>query len=217
MLLDSYIFHVVRKELEVQKILIVFCCAALLALVMQRVIQKVIEISKLPPGPYGVFPFGILKFIGGEMHTEFMRLAKSYGQSGVFSCKLGTQLYVVINDYKLIRELLKRESVTDRPKTPLYAVLNGAGKCLGVQSEKKLEMFFSSRRRSKLNINAEFGKMRSGCPRFCLKHDFDCFGLLQEKRRNCDTKFTFIQRKVTTLIGFSDRYLGCRWSMSRET
>lgn len=132
MLLDSYIFYYVRKELEqgVQKILIVFCCAVLLVLVVQRAIEKIIEMTKLPPGPFGVFPFGILKFIGDEMHTEFMKLAKVYGKSGLFSCKLGMQLYVVISDYKLIREILKRESVTDRPKTPLYAVLNGAGECL---------------------------------------------------------------------------------------
>lgn len=127
MLLDSYILNFIQKELDhgIQKILLVFCCTLFLVLLLQRIIKNVIEITKLPPGPYGIFPFGILKFIGDVKHTEFMKLAKNYGP--LFSCKLGMQLYVVISDYKLIREILKKESVTDRPKTPLYAVLNGAG------------------------------------------------------------------------------------------
>lgn len=130
MLLDSYILNFIQKELDhgVQKILLVFCCALFSVLLLQRIIKNIIEITKLPPGPYGVFPFGILKFIGDVKHTEFMKLAKTYGP--LFSCKLGMQLYVVISDYKLIREILKKESVTDRPKTPLYAVLNGAGELI---------------------------------------------------------------------------------------
>lgn len=128
MLLDSYIFYLIKREFDygVQNILLIFCCALVAILLLQFFIRSVIEIAKLPPGPYGIFPFGILKFIGDEKHTEFMRLAKTYGP--LFSCKLGLQLYVVISDYKLIREIFKKESVTDRPKTPLYAVLNGAGK-----------------------------------------------------------------------------------------
>jgi Cytochrome P450 len=128
----SRVFNFIGIEQNVQNILIVFFCVVLLAKAIQLLVQRVVEVSKLPPGPYGVFPFGLDKFIGAEMHTEFMELAKSYGQNGVFSCRLGTQFYVVINDYKLIRELLKRESVTDRPKTPLYEMLNGAGECLCV-------------------------------------------------------------------------------------
>lgn len=128
MLLDSYIVHFLKKELEfgVQKIFLIFCCALISILIMQWVFKTIVEIYQLPPGPYGIFPFGILKFIGDEKHREFMKLAETYGP--LFSCKLGLQLYVVISDYKLIREILKKESVTDRPKTPLYAVLNGAGK-----------------------------------------------------------------------------------------
>lgn len=144
MLLDSYIFYFLQKELEfgVQKILLVFCCALFSTLLIQLLIKNVIEIMKLPPGPYGIFPFGILKFIGDEKHREFMKLAETYGP--LFSCKLGLQLYVVISDYKLIREILKKESVTDRPKTPLYATLAGAGKFKifsAVRDDSKLFMF----------------------------------------------------------------------------
>lgn len=130
MLLDSYIVYLIQRELDygLQNMLLVFCCAFAAFHLLQVVIKAIIEIRKLPPGPYGIFPFGILKFIGDEKHKEFMKLAKTYGP--LFSCKLGMQLYVVISDYKLIREILNKGSVTDRPKTPLYAVLNGAGKFL---------------------------------------------------------------------------------------
>lgn len=134
---DSYIFQLIKREWDhgVQKNLQVFCLALFLVLFLKKVIKYFIEMSKLPPGPYGIFPFGILKFLGEAQHTEFMKLASTYGP--LFSCKLGMQLYVVISDYKLIRELLKKESVTDRPKTPLYAVLNGAGKLIVKPLKKK--------------------------------------------------------------------------------
>lgn len=127
MLLDSYIFKLLKRELEhdVQKTLIVFCCALFLIFVLQCLIKSIIEIARLPPGPYGIFPFGILRFIGHEKHKSFMKLAATYGP--LFSCKLGQQLHIVISDYKLIREIFKKESLTGRPRTPLISVLNGMG------------------------------------------------------------------------------------------
>lgn len=113
------------ENVVVQKMLIVFCCALFLIFIIQCLVKNIIEISLLPPGPYGLPPFGILKFIGLEKHKSFMKLATVYGP--IFSCKLGQQLHIVISDYKLIREIFKRESLTGRPRTPLYSVLNGMG------------------------------------------------------------------------------------------
>ena len=120
MLLDSKIFTLLKRELEhdIQKSLSVFCCALIVVFILQWIVKNIVEISKLPPGPLGIFPFGILKLIGHEKHKSFMKLATTYGP--LFSCKLGMQLYVVISDYKLIREIFKKESLTGRPKTPLY-------------------------------------------------------------------------------------------------
>lgn len=127
MLLDSYIFNLLRREVErdVQRSLIVFCFALLVVYIVQSIVKTIIEYSSLPPGPYGIYPYGILKFMGTEKHKSFMKLAKTYGP--LFSCKLGQQLHIVISDYKLIREFLKRETLTGRPRTPLLEVLNGAG------------------------------------------------------------------------------------------
>lgn len=120
MLVDSKIFTFLKRELEhdIQKTLSVFCCALIVVFILQWIIKNLVEIRKLPPGPCGIFPFGILKLIGHEKHKSFMKLASTYGP--LFSCKLGMQLYVVISDYKLIREIFKKESLTGRPKTPLY-------------------------------------------------------------------------------------------------
>ncbi|KAL7018507.1 hypothetical protein ACKWTF_010783 [Chironomus riparius] len=127
MLQNSYIFNILKKEFEhdIQKSLLVFCCALLVVSILQYIVKNILEISKLPPGPLGIWPFGILRFIGHEKHKSLMKLASTYGP--LFSCKLGQQLYVVISDYKMIREIFKKESMTGRPKTPLYEVLNGAG------------------------------------------------------------------------------------------
>lgn len=120
MLLDSYVFNFLKRELEhdIQKSLLVFSSALLIVFILQCIVKSLREITQLPPGPFGVWPFGILKFIGHEKHKSLMKLASTYGP--LFSCKLGQQLYVVISDYKLIREIFKKESMTGRPKTPLY-------------------------------------------------------------------------------------------------
>lgn len=128
MLLDSYVFNFLKRELEhdIQKSLLVFCSALFVVFILQCIVKNLVEITKLPPGPFGLPIFGILRFIGHEKHKSLMKLASAYGP--LFSCRLGQQLYVVISDYKLIREIFKKESMTGRPKTPLYSVLNGAGK-----------------------------------------------------------------------------------------
>lgn len=138
MLLDSYVFNFLRREVErdVQKSLIVFCGSLLLVFIIQSIVKTIYDYSRLPPGPYGVYPFGILKFMGHEKHKSFMKLAKIYGP--LFSCKLGQQLHIVISDYKLIREILKKETMTGRPKTPLIEVLNGAGE---LSVNKKTDFF----------------------------------------------------------------------------
>lgn len=146
MLLDSYIFNFLRREVErdVQRCLLWFSCALLFVYMLQFIIKTIVEYSRLPPGPYGVYPFGILKFMGSVKHKSFMKLAETYGP--LFSCKLGQQLHIVISDYKLIREFLKRETLTGRPKTPLIEVLNGAGELsVTINSDRvRLSRLFST-------------------------------------------------------------------------
>lgn len=97
MILESYVFKFLKKELEhdVKKSSIVLCCAILSFYIIQFIVKLVIETKKLPPGPFGLFPYGLLKFIleGHEKHKTFKKLAEEYGS--IFCCRLGTQLHIV--------------------------------------------------------------------------------------------------------------------------
>lgn len=92
MLLESYVFNFLKRELEhdVKMSSIVLCCAILSVYIIQFLVKTLIESSKLPPGP------GILvKFLleGHEKHQTFRKLAAKYGS--IFSCRLGFQLHIV--------------------------------------------------------------------------------------------------------------------------
>lgn len=98
MLLESYIFKFLKSELErdVKMSSIVLCCAILSVYVIQFLVKTLIEIKKLPPGPLGLFPCGIVTFLLEglhEKHQTFRELSKKYGS--IFSCRLGSQLHIV--------------------------------------------------------------------------------------------------------------------------
>ncbi|KAJ6637049.1 Cytochrome P450 18a1 [Pseudolycoriella hygida] len=87
--------------------------------------QSYREFKYLPPGPWGLPIFGYLMFMGKEKHTRFMELAKNYGS--IYSARLGYQLTVVISDYKVVREIFRKEEFTGRPDTPFLKTINGFG------------------------------------------------------------------------------------------
>lgn len=94
MLLESYVFNFLKKELEhdVKMSSIVLCCAIFLFYVIQFLAKILIEMKKLPPGP----SIGLsIKFLleGQEKHKTFRMLAAKYGS--IFSCRLGSQLHIV--------------------------------------------------------------------------------------------------------------------------
>ena len=130
MIFESYIYNFLSSEIKhnARSTLIVFSLALFCICIIQWIVKEFKITRSLPPGPFfNCIPiFGILSFIGSEKHTSFMELAKQYGT--LFSAKLGSQLTVVISDYKLIREAFKREEFTGRPNTPLLKCLNGFGK-----------------------------------------------------------------------------------------
>nr|DAD54443.1 TPA_exp: cytochrome P450 enzyme 41 [Aphis glycines] len=80
----------------------------------------------LPPGPWGLPLFGYLPFMNDvDVHLRFGELAKKYGS--MFSARLGTQLVVVLSDYRIIRETFRREEFTARPHTEFFNILGGYG------------------------------------------------------------------------------------------
>lgn len=140
MLTDSYLIKFALRQLQMeqqdaQHLLLVFLSFLTLISLLQWLLRNYRELRKLPPGPWGFPVIGYLLFMGNEKHTRFMELAKRYGS--LFSTRLGSQLTVVMSDYKMIRECFRREEFTGRPDTPFMQTLNGYGKW-NLQSERVL-------------------------------------------------------------------------------
>ncbi|EDW82806.1 uncharacterized protein Dwil_GK24949 [Drosophila willistoni] len=134
MLTDSYLIKFLLRQLQIeqqdsqkdaQHMLMVFFSFLVLIIFMKWLLRHYRELRKLPPGPWGLPVIGYLLFMGNEKHTRFMELAKQYGS--LFSTRLGSQLTVVMSDYKMIRECFRREEFTGRPDTPFMQTLNGYG------------------------------------------------------------------------------------------
>ncbi|KAK9879857.1 hypothetical protein WA026_008361 [Henosepilachna vigintioctopunctata] len=113
---------------EISTMLLVFISV----LVIVRLIQIIREAKSLPPGPWGLPILGSLPFLKGDLHLHFRDLAHKYGS--LFSTRLGSQLIIVLSDYKTIRDAFRKEEFTGRPKTEFtnllggYGVINTAGK-----------------------------------------------------------------------------------------
>lgn len=113
---------------EVRSCLYVFISVLLMVVLIQWLLKCYREIKLLPPGPWGIPVMGYLAFLGQEKHTQYMELAKKYG--GVFSARLGTQLTVVVSDYKVIRDTFRKKEYTGRPDTPFIQTMDGFGEFL---------------------------------------------------------------------------------------
>lgn len=113
------------ESTSIRNTLTLICGILLFGLLLQHLLRLIIDLKKLPPGPYGIPVLGYLAFVGNEKHTKYRELAKKYGS--IFSARLGCQLNVVISDYKTIREAFKTYDFINRPKTPLMDVINGFG------------------------------------------------------------------------------------------
>ncbi|KAH1003042.1 hypothetical protein HUJ05_010991 [Dendroctonus ponderosae] len=87
-----------------------------------------LESRQLPPGPWGVPVFGSLLRIKGDLHLFYRDLTHKYGS--LISARLGSQLIIVLSDYKTIRDAFRKEEFTGRPSTELTNILDGYGECL---------------------------------------------------------------------------------------
>lgn len=64
-------------------------------------------------GPVGYPIVGYLPFLGPEAYADIGKIGKKYGD--VFSIKMGSYWYVVLNDFNIIKNALKDEVTTGRP------------------------------------------------------------------------------------------------------
>lgn len=117
------LWGVVSNELSASVLSVFF-----LVLLAVRIIQ-VIQLEKsLPPGPWGLPIVGSLPFLKGDLHLHFRDLTQKYGS--MLSTRLGSQLIVVLSDYKIIRDAFRKEEFTGRPSTEFTNILEGYGKSL---------------------------------------------------------------------------------------
>ncbi|CAG9759473.1 unnamed protein product [Ceutorhynchus assimilis] len=111
----------ILSEDATRKVLLVFMAVLLLV----RSLQSWLESRSLPPGPWGVPVFGSLLKIKGDLHLFYRDLTHKYGS--LISTRLGSQLIVVLSDYKTIRDAFRKEEFTGRPSTELTNILDGYG------------------------------------------------------------------------------------------
>lgn len=111
---------------EVSATVLAVFLAVLLAV---RTLQILREASSLPPGPWGIPILGCLPFLKGDLHLYLSDLTQKYGS--LISTRLGSQLIVVLSDYKMIRDTFRKEEFTGRPKTEFMSILDGYGKWNG--------------------------------------------------------------------------------------
>lgn len=64
-------------------------------------------------GPTGYPLVGYLPFLGSDAYASIGKLGKIYGD--IFSMKLGSYWFVVLNDFDIIKRALKEEAFTGRP------------------------------------------------------------------------------------------------------
>ncbi|CAL1272927.1 unnamed protein product [Larinioides sclopetarius] len=87
-------------------------CTLLLAYIIAMAIKK--ARSNFPPGPMGLPIVGYLPFLTEDLHLDFMKLGKKYGD--IFSLKLGSQDIVVLHGADVIKEALNKSELLGRPR-----------------------------------------------------------------------------------------------------
>ncbi|XP_025833778.1 cytochrome P450 18a1-like [Agrilus planipennis] len=114
------LWNVVHKEVSTNVLSVFF-----VVLVLVRICQEVNKTRSLPPGPWGLPIVGSLPFLKGDLHLHFRDLTQKYGS--LISTRLGSQLIVVLSDYKIIRDAFRKEEFTGRPTTEFTSILGGYG------------------------------------------------------------------------------------------
>ncbi|ODM88574.1 Cytochrome P450 2J6 [Orchesella cincta] len=74
-------------------------------------------VHQYPPGPPGLPVLGNILQLGSTPQKKMMEWARKYGK--IYSINIGMEYCVVVNDHKLIKELLSDISSTGRPDNPI--------------------------------------------------------------------------------------------------
>ncbi|ODM96155.1 Farnesoate epoxidase [Orchesella cincta] len=78
---------------------------------------------KLPPGPRGLPVVGNILQMTEKPHLQLAAWAKQYGE--IYTIQLGSNTGIVLNDQKLIKDVLSNTDFSFRPDIPLFSMFSG--------------------------------------------------------------------------------------------
>lgn len=87
--------------------------------------RSVRDYHRLPPGPKGHPFWGMLLKITKDFYLVMQDLNREVGS--IVSFRMGRQIMVSINDFKLIKEAMKSDKFVFRPYTKLFDFMQGYG------------------------------------------------------------------------------------------
>ncbi|XP_021946187.1 cytochrome P450 2D3 [Folsomia candida] len=92
-------------------------------LLLFHLFKKLLLFQRMPPGPYGFPVIGrLIHLLKTDSIDEFKKYKKQYGDIFSFSC--GDHYVIVINGYKNIQEVSKREDLSGRPDFHVWDIRN---------------------------------------------------------------------------------------------
>ena len=101
----------------------------LVLLIVYKIQKWFNDQRQLPPGPFGFPIWGMIPMIKKDFHLFLCDLKKKYSdENGILSLKMGTETFVVLTDWKVIREAFQSDHFIARPRSELSSLLNGYGK-----------------------------------------------------------------------------------------
>jgi len=93
----------------------------LLLFIVKYFLDEFDERRKFPKGPLGLPLLGYLPFVTSKPHKHFAKLALKYGP--VFSLKLGTERFVILNSFDAIQDAFRQDSFSGRPTESVFNAL----------------------------------------------------------------------------------------------
>ncbi|KAK8391419.1 hypothetical protein O3P69_017182 [Scylla paramamosain] len=106
----------------------------LFAVFLFLLLQVLKKPANYPPGRWGLPLVGYVPLPGPTIQDHFRNLHKKHGN--IYLWRIGTQVMVFVNDFRLLREAFNRQEFTERPDWMLYKTNENIA--LGVVSSNNL-------------------------------------------------------------------------------
>lgn len=129
--------------------------SVLISLIVVQIFKRLREISRLPPGPYGLPIVGYLPFLGENHARDYVEMGKKYGSP--FSVRLGKYDFVIINDWFHANEAFSKEELLARPPEGFAGGIARGGGLVDLSGEA-----WRDQKRTALHLLRDIGLGKSG-------------------------------------------------------